>query len=522
MRDLIARLIATAPRGDPDAAVAAAAVALFAEAAFGVAVLDAELRVVAANPSLHALAGDVRLGRPAAEALASGAALAAIAAEVRDTGHARRGAAWRELVCHCHPIRAAGRVVGVMCVIDEDRARWLGAERDAARAEQRLAHTALGAAAGFEDRLFAAMSHELRAPLATIQLWERALHDHPDDAALRAKGLAAIRQSAAAQTRLFDTLLDVGRSRRGKLHLELQTFDLQDELGAAIDRVADIAAARSLTLELHGEPPLGAITGDPVRLRQVLDQLLSNAVKFTPPGGLITVRARRAGDAAEIEVADTGVGIDPALLPHVLDAFLEAGDAAYRSGLGAGLALARVIVEAHGGTLDVRSEGDGRGATFAIELPGTAAGTATTQAPRAVAAPVDLRGLRVLVVDDDRDALEGLTVLLGAAGAAVTAAHTAAAAWQLLERGDYDALVSDIAMSDGDGYGLIRRVRAHPATRGLRAIALTAHVLHDVRDRAFAAGFDAHVTKPVDIDELAAVLVAPGAPITPPAPPGGP
>src|SRR5512140_143881 len=415
MRELLRSLLEASELADPGAGAAAAFGALIAAASFGIAVFDAELAVVAVNESFVAAVGnEVQLHRPLADAFPGGAELLPVLGQILETGVARRDVPWRGRICHCHPIRIASRIAGVVCILDEDRGRLARAERDEARAGERLARAALEDAVRFEDRLFAAMSHELRAPVATMHVWDKALRDNPEDAALRDQALAAIRHSTAAQMQLFDALLDLGRTRRGKLPLELRLLDLQDELTAAIERIRGTAAAKSLTLEVRGQSRLGMINGDRNRIRQVLDQLLSNAVKFTGPGGRIVVTTHRAGDMVEIEVADTGAGIAPELLPHVLEPFLGAGDS-YRSGLGVGLALARAIVEAHGGTLKTRSDGPGRGSTFAVTLPGARTAAALPLA----AIPPNLRDRRVLLVDDDHDALEGLAILLGDAGADV-------------------------------------------------------------------------------------------------------
>jgi CheY-like chemotaxis protein len=334
----------------------------------------------------------------------------------------------------------------------------------------------------------------------------------------QAKALGAIERNALAQTRLIDDLLDVSRVIAGKLRLESRMVDVAAVVRGAVETLSPGASAKRLTLDVAVEPALPPIPADPDRLQQVVWNLVSNAIKFTPDGGRIEVRAGRVDDShAEILVSDTGVGIAPDFLPYVFDRFRQADAGTRRryGGLGLGLAIVRHLVELHGGSVAVHSAGEGRGTTFRVLLP--------TREPRAGEtvsgplarlpsgeAPDRLDGVRVLLVDDERDARELFAQILESAGARVRTAPSAGEAMTRLIEEGADVLVCDIEMPQMDGYELLRLVLADTRIqrKGLVAIALTAYSRAADRRRALQAGFDEHLSKPVDPQTLVATIAA--------------
>jgi signal transduction histidine kinase/ActR/RegA family two-component response regulator len=370
-----------------------------------------------------------------------------------------------------------------------------------------------------KDEFLMTVSHELRTPLTAIYGWVRVLAGREMPRAEQSKALASIERNALAQTRLIDDLLDVSRVIAGKLRLESRMVDIAAVVRAAADTHAPAAAAKGLTLEVHADPSLEPIPADPDRLQQIVWNLLSNAIKFTPEGGRIDVRAGRADDShVEILVCDSGVGIAPDFLPYVFERFRqgEAGTKRRYGGLGLGLAIARHLVELHGGTVGVHSAGEGRGTTFRVLLPSRERRGREMPAPASLArtaaglAPDRLDRVRALVVDDERDARDLFAQVLESAGARVrTAASADEALTCLIEEGT-DVLLSDIEMPQMDGYELLRLVLADSRIqqRGLVAIALTAYSRTADRRRALEAGFHEHLPKPVDPETLVATIAA--------------
>ena len=402
---------------------------------------------------------------------------------------------------------AGSRWVGTAVDIHDAHAR---AERDELLARLSAAIADAETASRLKDQFLAVVSHELRTPLTTIVLWEGILRDEATDPALRAKALEAIRQSALSQSRVVGDLLDLTRASTGKLHIDLRPLEISSLVREVVDTLAPAARAKQITIE-HRDAVLGVeVEGDPGRLHQVLDNLLSNALKFTDPGGRIAVNLSRQGRSVEISVADTGRGISADLLARVFDPFAQSDDPLTRGagGLGLGLAIAKQLVELHDGTLAVASEGPGRGATLTITLPALPARAKTAQASGVTHAR-SLPRTRVLVIDDDLRVREALALLLERAGAVVDSADSAAAGRVRIAAQRPDVLVCDIAMPGEDGYSLLRGLRA--AGIDVAAIALTAYSSDADIERALAAGFDRHVAKPIDferllgqIDELAA------------------
>jgi signal transduction histidine kinase/ActR/RegA family two-component response regulator len=375
-------------------------------------------------------------------------------------------------------------------------------------------------ASQLKDEFLATLSHELRTPMTPILGWaqilQRSAHDNPQ--VLQAAEV--IERNARAQNRIVDDLLDMSRIISGKVRLDVQALDMASVIGGAMDTVSAAAQARGISLEQEFEPGAGLTRGDPHRLQQVLWNLLSNAIKFTGAGGRVRVRLRRVGPDLEVEVADTGQGIAPEFLPYVFERFRQADSSNTRqhSGLGLGLAIVKQLVELHGGTASVHSEGVDRGATFRVRLPvvaptaGALRPTGFTPMPEAKArqdaAAGSLAGRRLLVVDDEADARQLIEHLLRGAGAEVRVVASAAEALQAMSSFRPDVLLSDIAMPVENGYELIRAVRALPEETGGRvpAIALTAFARAEDRHRAMSAGFQRHLAKPVEQGELLEVI----------------
>ncbi len=366
-----------------------------------------------------------------------------------------------------------------------------------------------------KDEFLATVSHELRTPLSAILGWAMiAQKQRPSPEVARA--LFIIERNARAQMRIVEDVLDVGRASGGKLRVEVTETSVEDAIGGAMLAVRPAADAKGVRLEATVAEGVGVIAADPQRLQQIVWNLLSNAIKFTARGGHVEVRAERTPSGVSIRVRDDGQGIRAELLPYVFDAFRQGDGSTTRrhGGLGLGLAIVKELVEAHGGTITVESDGEGRGSTFTMELPVAPdsmvqRGVSTPETtPAGSSADSRLDGVKVLVVDDDDDSRDLIACLLAEQGASVLAAASADEAMRQLEAGGPDVLLSDIAMPDVDGYALLKRIRARPAERGGRipAVALTAYARGVDGERAFSAGFQAHVTKPIDPEALTAVV----------------
>jgi len=400
-----------------------------------------------------------------------------------------------------------------------DDARRVAREREALVVAERSAREEMARAGQLKDEFLATLSHELRTPLTAILGWAHVLLKKRDDADSLERGLQAIARNARAQARLIDDLLDMNRIISGKVRLEVQPTDVAAVIEAAVEAVRPSVEARGLRLVTVIDPLAGPVSGDPNRLQQVMWNLLTNAVKFTPRGGRIEVLLQRVNSHLEATVRDTGIGIEPQFLPQVFDRFRQADASTTRGhgGLGLGLSIARQLVELHGGGLRAHSEGPGQGATFVVSLPlavvrPRAEPRQHPSAPADVASvrhvDIDLAGVRILVVDDESDARELIEQLLSECHADVRTAGSAAEAMALLEEMRPDLLLSDIGMPECDGYQFIQRVRALPAARGGKtpAIALTAFARSEDRTRAMVAGYQVHLAKPVEPHELLATV----------------
>ncbi|MEG4535052.1 ATP-binding protein [Microcoleus sp. D2_18a_D3] len=388
------------------------------------------------------------------------------------------------------------------------------AEREKLLQQEQTAREAAETANRIKDEFLAVLSHELRSPLNPILGWSKLLQQNKLGAAKTASALASIERNAQLQLQLIDDLLDISRIMSGKLSLNRMSVDLNMVISVALETVRLAAEAKSLQIQTTFLPSLGMVIGDSGRLQQVIWNLLSNAVKFTPQGGQISVRLTQTGTYAQILVTDTGKGINPEFLPYVFEHFRQEDGAITRKfgGLGLGLAIARQIVELHGGRIWVESRGEGQGATFTVELPLLhTANPVAEVVGRAEARSNDLHlaSLRVLVVDDEQDSREFVAFVAQQAGAKVTALGSAIEALQLLSTKPFDILLCDIGMPDMDGYMLVRQVRALPPERGgqIPAIALTAYAGDFNHEQALAAGFQRHLAKPVEPNELVQAIV---------------
>ncbi|MEH2027598.1 PAS domain-containing protein [Nostoc sp.] len=390
---------------------------------------------------------------------------------------------------------------GKQAEIERDRLLKL---EQAARAEAERANR-------IKDEFLAVLSHELRSPLNPILGWTKLLQTRKFSETKTAEALATIERNAKLQTQLIDDLLDVAKILRGKLSIDAAPVNLAFVIESAIDTVSTAALSKSIVL--HSLlPNIGQVSGDSNRLQQIVWNLLSNAIKFTPKGGRVETRLKRVNDQAEIIVSDTGKGINPDFLPYIFESFRQEDVSITRKygGLGLGLAIVRQLVEAHGGTIAADSPGESFGATFTVQLPLLNVEPEIKQPDELPQPGLELTGIRVLTVDDDPDARELLTVLLAEYGAKVLTVASATEVLANLESFQPDVLVSDIGMPEVDGYSLIQHIRTLPPEKGgeIPAIALTAYARVEDSQRAITSGYQRHVTKPLDPEELVQAVVA--------------
>ena len=406
------------------------------------------------------------------------------------------------------------RLYGVAQAAAEERRKLLESERSARAHAERMSD--------MKDEFLATLSHELRTPLSAILGWSHVLRRGAQSGDDLQKGLEAIERNARVQTKLIEDLLDMSRITSGKVRLDVQPVPPISFVEAAIETMRPAAEAKDIRIDKVLDPLAGPISGDPSRLQQVVWNLLSNAIKFTPRNGRVQIVLERVNSHIEISVADTGVGIEAHFLEHVFDRFRQADHSTTRQygGLGLGLSIVKHLVELHGGTVRAASGGPDRGATFVVDLPVAAVhrpdetgspARPGTHVPLALEfKPLDLSGVRVLVVDDEPDSRTLLARVLTECNAEVATASSAASALSMIGRDRPDVLVSDIGMPGMDGYELMRRVRALGATPGdrLPAIAVTAFARSEDRTRALRAGFQVHVSKPVEPSELVATVAS--------------
>jgi signal transduction histidine kinase/CheY-like chemotaxis protein len=437
------------------------------------------------------------------------------------------------------PLSARGRTLGAMTLVfaesgrrytdldlhfAEELARRCAVAIDNARlfiSEQRARQNA-DVASRAKDEFLAVVSHELRTPLNAILGWAKMMSSPAFDEARRGRAVETIERNAAAMAQLIEDLLDMSRIISGKMRLDVQRMELAPVVDAAIESVRPAADAKEIRVLTVFDSSIPEVVGDPTRIQQVVWNLLSNAVKFTPKGGRVEVLLTLSDSWAAISVADTGRGIAERFLPHVFDPFRQedASSTRSRGGLGLGLAITRQLVELHGGRIHVESGGEGRGATFRVLLPISAVARTSSRPPTSGAlekearvAPArrpELEGLRVLVVDDEKDARQLVQAVLEDCGCRVTLAAGVDAAMGALGQEVPDVIISDIGMPERDGYDLIRQVRALPRPKGgdVPAAALTAYARAEDRLRMLAAGYSMHLAKPIDPQELVVVVAS--------------
>jgi signal transduction histidine kinase len=414
------------------------------------------------------------------------------------------------------------------CVIDDmkltirrglDHRRLMLAEREARtqlealnhelerRVEERTielqrANEELASASRTKDIFFATLSHELRTPLTPILGWAKVLRIGGTNAELLDQGFSAIERNARLQARLIDDLLDMSRIISGKLHIEFEMTDICCVIEAAAETVRDEARTRGVDLQIDlPDAPL-MVRGAPVRLQQIVWNLLSNSIKFTEKGGQVAVRARRLENDAKIEVSDTGIGIAPEFLPHIFEPFHQADGSTTRKygGLGLGLAIVHKLIKLHGGQVHVESEGVGQGARFTFSVPCGA----TYHAPQTPVVALSPSGFpqSVLIVEDSADTSELLQTLFAQKGCRVLGAGSVGEALSIIEAEQPNLIISDIGLPDADGYELLERLRHLPKMEKVPVIAVSGYVTEEDCARALAAGFAAHIGKPIDIDDL--------------------
>jgi signal transduction histidine kinase/ActR/RegA family two-component response regulator len=397
-------------------------------------------------------------------------------------------------------------------VVGSMRAQGLADEADASRADAETANR-------LKDEFLAILSHELRTPLSAVLGWASLLGSGQLDPARTVNAIRTIERNAKLLARIIDDLLDISRIIAGNVRIESLPLDLVAVIQGALDEVRLAAEVKGVSLTFSCQAVPDPVGGDALRLQQVVANLASNAVKFTPAGGQVEVRLSSAGSEAEIQVADTGKGVAPEFLPHIFERFTQADTSTTRrlGGVGLGLSIVKALVELHGGTVRADSPGPGRGATFTVRIPVLAPRDAAeverrvTQDEAMEAAVLQrLDGVSVLLVEDDADGRQVLTVILELAGAKVNAVGSVRGALAALADLRPDVLVSDVGMPDEDGYALIRHIRAREASGvgGMPAIALTGYATPDDCARLLAAGFQLYLRKPVDPSQIVAAVAS--------------
>ena len=394
-----------------------------------------------------------------------------------------------------------------------EREQFLRSERAARSEAERLGH--------LKDEFLATLSHELRTPLNAIQGWTMLLKDRDASPEDRNRGLETIERNVRVQTQIVNDLLDMNRIISGKLHLEVQPVQLHEIIRSAVDSIRQTAAARQIRIHLVLDSSIGLVRGDANRLQQVLWNLLTNAVKFTNAQGRINVALERVNSHVEISVEDNGIGIPPEFLPHVFDRFRQADATTTRryGGLGLGLSIVRNLIELHGGSVRVKSPGVNQGSTFVVALPVSHVQpdeTGQSRQPSLTHDPLDsvelprLDGVKVLIVDDEPDGRALIARVLEGRGAIAACANSAAEALEYLNTDTFAILLSDIGMPDMDGYDLVRKVREldHLRNAPIPAIAVTAYARSEDRHRSLLAGYQSHLSKPIDAKELVAAIAS--------------
>ncbi|MFB2894904.1 ATP-binding protein [Aerosakkonemataceae cyanobacterium BLCC-F50] len=425
----------------------------------------------------------------------------------------RNDGSYYDILVSAAPLLKDGQIVGAVgSFIDITDRKHAETEREQLLAREQAAREQAEAANRIKDEFLAVLSHELRSPLNPILGWAKLLQTRHFDEQKTKEALATIERNARLQTQLIDDLLDVSRILQGKLVLHPNPVNLVNTIEAAIETVRLAAQAKGIQIHTNFAPNVGQVMGDSARLQQVVWNLLSNAVKFTASGGKVEIKLEKIDIYAQIQVKDTGKGIDPDFLPYVFEYFRQEDGTTTRrfGGLGLGLAIVRHLVELHGGTVQAESPGQGLGATFTVKLP-----LMPISAPRLQENPqntqvASLSEIQILVVDDEPDIQDIVSFILEQAGATVRTAVSAAQALQQIEQSLPDVLVCDIGMPDIDGYMLMRQIRQLPPERGgqISAIALTAYAREIDQQQAKSAGFQQHIAKPVEPEVLVSAIAS--------------
>jgi PAS domain S-box-containing protein len=416
------------------------------------------------------------------------------------------------------PLTEDGRIVGTITLIEDvtdrvTRENELNAqleERDRLLVSELAARELAEANSRIKDEFLAAVSHEIRAPLNAITGWTQLLVNGGLDEAEKGHALDTIQRNVRSQSQIIEDLLDISRIVAGQMRLDLKPLDLVESIERAVEGALPAARAKHIEIVRIAPPRPPFVMGDGSRLQQILWNLLTNAVKFTPRGGRVEVNLRIVNDFAELSVSDNGQGISEDFLPYVFDRFRQAegGSRRRQGGLGLGLSIVKNLIEMHGGVISAESRGEGFGATFTVMLPllmGEKARSGGVQAERDPnRAHPDIAGCRILIVEDDADSREMLDMLLRTLSAETETAATAAEAWDRLSSFRPDVLISDLGLPEVDGYDLIKRIRSLSAADGgeTPALALTGFASADEKRRVKSAGFDGHLSKPVDYDKL--------------------
>jgi PAS domain S-box-containing protein len=407
----------------------------------------------------------------------------------------------RQVLTSAHPLRRLDGSVYAALVTMKDVT-----EEERSRRELEAARESAEEANHLKDQFIAALSHELRTPLQPILAWTEVLRRHGNLDAVTTQALEAIRRNIRQQVRLVDDLLDLSRIVHGKLALRYETFDLREQVRAAAEPFEESAALKRVRLTVSLPPESVPMWGDGARLQQVATNLISNAVKFTPPGGHVTVQLVAGADEALLEVEDTGEGISPEDASVIFEAFRQGDASRRRGGLGIGLDLVRRLTELHGGTVDVFSEGRGYGARFTVRLP---LGRPRTTHPQPLPRPGKRRldGRKILLIEDNADTREVMRFMLETEGAKVDVAEAGQPGLRRALDGHPEIVLCDIGLPDIDGLEVARRLRQATGD-AMRLIALTGYGQPEDVHHALDAGFEAHMTKPINLDELLSLLAA--------------
>lgn len=415
-----------------------------------------------------------------------------------------------------------GRVERILSVSrDITASKQIEKEREESLRREKELRAQAESANRAKDEFLAVLSHELRSPLNAMSGWARMLQAGTLDAEKAKKAIDVIDRNINLQNNLIEDLLDISRFISGKIKIEPADIDFCRVVSDAVETVRPAAETKNISITFDSAAENCELYGDRNRLQQVVGNLLTNAIKFTPENRDVRVSLESDEEIVRLRVADAGIGIEEDLLPHIFDRFRQADGSTKRNygGLGLGLAIVKTLVEMHGGRVSAASEGRDRGSTFTVEIPlrgaaaaseteadetAASAGSAASQNGSAAAEKEVLGDLRILIVDDERDSLELLSFILKTKGAETFCCASAGEALETIEKVNPDLLISDISMAEMDGYDLIRRVRESPSgrNRSIPAIALTAYTSAEDRDEVLSAGFQMHITKPIDVEEV--------------------